>query len=155
GDAGHAVAAVGRRRTRLARLAAHRAEAIASRNAERIELADAGIAGRPAAVVARRRYRFVAGIGGLVEVADIAFRIAAHRVAAEAHEVARVGLLAGDVSRAGKPGAGGAAAIAVVLTKVPVGAAALRGLADLEAGRAIGLAQAAAAIAATVAQRSV
>ena len=88
GTHGSAVAAVADERAGLRRPSAHRAEAVAARHAERVELAHAGVARGAAAVVARRR---VAARVVLV-VADVALGVAAHRVAADAGRIGRVRL---------------------------------------------------------------
>src|SRR5262249_50594957 len=111
GDAGQTVAAVSRRCAGFSGLAAHVAEAVAARNAQGIEPADAGVAWSAAAIVARRGD----GAGVVHEVADVAFGIAARGVAADTDEVAGTGLVAANVARARQARSGRPAAIAIGL----------------------------------------
>src|SRR5262249_37068129 len=94
GHAPGAVATVGRRRTGIARVAASAAEAITARHAERVELANAGISGCRAAIVARGRD----AAGVVLVMANVALGVAAHRVAANADGVAGR-YLANDIAR--------------------------------------------------------
>jgi len=152
GDARRAVAAVARERARRAFHLAARAKAVAARHAERVELTHAGVADGAAAVVTRRR---VSARLVVLVVADVALGVARLRVAAHADGIGVVLLEALHVAIAGQAGAGRAAAVAIGMADVAVDAAALGGLADLHAGRRVGLAQAAAAIATAGAHRAV
>ena len=114
---------------------AARAEAVAARHAERVELADAGVARAAAAVVTRDR---VVARRVVLVVADVALGIARLRVAADAGRIGRVILEADDVAVAGQAGAAAPQQSLSCAAEIAVDAAALGGLADLHAGRRVG-----------------
>jgi hypothetical protein len=127
-----AMAAVGVERAVAPRVDAS-ADRVASRHAELVELAGAGVARSTAAVIAR---------GGdcarvVLVMADVALRIAPHRVATDADGEAGLDL-AMHVTLARQTGAGRSAAIAVRRAQVAIDMAALCRLTDLDAVRTVG-----------------
>ncbi|MDB4954941.1 MAG: hypothetical protein JWO36_2510 [Myxococcales bacterium] len=145
------VATVTRECAGLSGIAAH-AESVAARYAKCVELTDTRIAEAAAAVVAR------GGISTrrvILVVADVAFGIARHRVATDAHRIRGVNLQARDVSFTRKPGTRSATTIGVDAAEITVDPTSFCRLAHHHTGRGVRRTQPAAAIAAATADRAV
>lgn len=150
GNAGRLIAAIGGRSAGLRGFAAVRAETVAARHAEGIQLANSRVTDASAAIVARRR-----GAARVVlVVTDIALRIAAPRVAADADRRALV-LFADDVAVTREARASRSAAVTRLATEIAVHVAARRRLTDHHASGAVGRAEAAATVVAGTAQGAV
>lgn len=150
GNARQSVAAVRRRRAGVSGVTALGAEPVTSRDAERVQLADPGVAHAAAAVVSRGRV--TARV--VFEMAHVAFGVAAHRIAADP-DGSTGGLVADDVAVAGQSRAGCPTTIAGLTAEIAVDVTATRGLTHQDSRRTVRRTQTAAALVAGAASRSI